>query len=412
MNIAKPTLLSIQQEKTVQEQIFAERVKILYRQLFLSIPVGFACASIVFYSLQDTDNLALLWGWYMSVIVISLMRFLYLWQYKRSPQQNTKHLRYFVMGAVLAAATWGIAGSLLMPENDFAGQALIIIIIAGISAGGLQAFMGSATAGVSFIFISLAPLAIWLLSRADEEHLLLGITMTFYLLFMIMTAVRGYKTLSETLHLRYENLALVKDLKDSNKNLQEAIKAHEKAEDKINYLATHDNLTHLLNRNSLEISFAQLLAQAKRESQKFATLFLDLDHFKTINDSLGHALGDQLLTKTAERLTEALRKNDIIARIGGDEFVIILPNMHDQKNIIEVLKKIFQQFITPFSLDGQAITITPSIGISLYPEDGDNRQILLKKADSALYRAKEEGRNCYRFHQENNASSHSNNSHI
>ncbi len=166
-------------------------------------------------------------------------------------------------------------------------------------------------------------------------------------------------------------------------------------------LAQHDILTGLPNRSLLNQRLKQILAQSKREATNVACLFLDFDHFKRINDTLGHDAGDQLLQAVAQRLTSAVRESDTVARLGGDEFVVILPSLdpaHATFETMTVLARVRESFLAPFRLSDQMPTLTCSIGISMYPLDTSDPVSLIKQADTAMYAAKEAGRNAYRFY--------------
>jgi diguanylate cyclase (GGDEF)-like protein len=140
------------------------------------------------------------------------------------------------------------------------------------------------------------------------------------------------------------------------------------------------------------------LALSRRTDNRLAVLMLDLDKFKAINDTMGHGVGDQLLKAVAERLTSVSRKSDTIARIGGDEFVLVLPQVSQPANASKLAQRILDVFREPLVFDGHQLNITTSIGIAVYPEDGKDIEILLKNADTAMYRAKEQGRDAYRFY--------------
>lgn len=163
------------------------------------------------------------------------------------------------------------------------------------------------------------------------------------------------------------------------------------------YLAQHDTLTGLANRVSLEDNFVAAIHHARRNSSLVALLYLDLDHFKKINDTLGHAKGDLLLQEISKRLSSMLRSTDTVARFGGDEFIILLPNLLSFEDIKKIAKKVLINFSRPFILDNREFYITASIGISAYPTDGQTMDALLKSADLALYLAKDNGRNNYQF---------------
>jgi diguanylate cyclase (GGDEF)-like protein/PAS domain S-box-containing protein len=170
------------------------------------------------------------------------------------------------------------------------------------------------------------------------------------------------------------------------------------AAETIRHLAYHDSLTGLPNRMLFRDRFLHSLALAHRKKEMLAMLFLDLDRFKKINDTLGHAAGDRLLQAVAERLKKTLREYDTIARLGGDEFMILLSGVKAVEDAAKVAEKILQAIHPSFVIDGQELHITTSIGISLYPYDGQDTDTLLKNADIALYRAKDFGRNNYQLY--------------
>lgn len=169
-------------------------------------------------------------------------------------------------------------------------------------------------------------------------------------------------------------------------------------EEEIRYLSRHDPLTQLPNRTLLDDDFTQAMEAASTNGSMLAVLFIDLDRFKFINDTLGHILGDKLLKIIADRMKFAMRPSDIIARIGGDEFMVLLKNISQVDEVTAIANRILKVFEPVFYLDSHEIHITASIGISLYPHDGKDVQTLLKNADSAMYRAKEQGKNNYELY--------------
>ncbi len=169
------------------------------------------------------------------------------------------------------------------------------------------------------------------------------------------------------------------------------------AEARIEHLAHYDMLTGLLNRFSLESRMEQAVLAAKRDRQQLAVLFVDLDRFKYINDSMGHHIGDQLLIEVANRLKNCLRESDIVARIGGDEFVIVLTGLKEMNQVPTLARYLIDQLSQPYSINDNVFDSSPSIGISIYPNDGDNIDELLKTSDIAMYHAKDQGRKNFQF---------------
>lgn len=176
------------------------------------------------------------------------------------------------------------------------------------------------------------------------------------------------------------------------------ITERKQAEERMRHIAQHDALTGLPNRLSLMIRLAQLLPDARRHQWSMAIMFLDLDRFKVINDTLGHQVGDELLREVACRLNSVVRETDFVARLGGDEFVVILPSIVTPADAAIVASKIIAVLATPVQVDGNDLHTSPSIGISIFPEDGPDGDSILKHADTAMYHAKSLGRNNYQFY--------------
>ncbi|MCB5206905.1 bifunctional diguanylate cyclase/phosphodiesterase [Methylovorus mays] len=170
------------------------------------------------------------------------------------------------------------------------------------------------------------------------------------------------------------------------------------SEERLQFLANHDALTHLPNRALLQERIDQALNRAQRNKTAIAVLFIDLDRFKIINDTLGHQTGDMLLQEAAKRLKECLRETDTVARQGGDEFVVLVEDCGDTDYLNTIARKIMATLAQPFILVGRELFISASIGISVYPDDGLDTASLLKHADAAMYRAKESGKNTFRFY--------------
>jgi diguanylate cyclase (GGDEF)-like protein/PAS domain S-box-containing protein len=171
-----------------------------------------------------------------------------------------------------------------------------------------------------------------------------------------------------------------------------------RAEDQIKELAYHDALTGLPNRLLFNDRLSVAVAQAHRSASRLAILFLDLDRFKVINDSLGHSLGDRLLQQVSERLQAGVRQGDTVARLGGDEFILLLPGIARAEDAAKVAEKILDTLKFPLRLQDRELFVTASIGISLYPEDGYDVESLIKNADTAMYRAKESGRDNFQLY--------------
>ena len=179
---------------------------------------------------------------------------------------------------------------------------------------------------------------------------------------------------------------------------QQEIVDRKKAEEAIKYMAHHDALTGLPNRRLFNERISLEISRSQRNNQKIGVMLFDLDHLKNVNDSFGHSVGDLLLQSVGQRLLGLLRKSDTVARMGGDEFLLILPEMKQSQDAVLTAERILSALSTPFLLDGNQINITTSIGIVFFPDDGSEVDDLIKKADIAMYKAKEKGGNIYHFY--------------
>jgi diguanylate cyclase (GGDEF)-like protein/PAS domain S-box-containing protein len=198
------------------------------------------------------------------------------------------------------------------------------------------------------------------------------------------------------LYLEWLTISVVKDQTGNVTNyvaIFSDITEHKRNMEQLTKLALYDPLTNVPNRYLLEKRLESIIRMSKKHNQSFALLFLDLDRFKNINDTLGHRMGDMLLKETAQRLKGMLRKQDTIARFGGDEFVIILPNLKHIREAVYMAENIVESLKRPFYFNHQEVYISTSIGISVYPYDGTDKETLIRMADRAMYQAKKNGRN-------------------
>ncbi|WP_196138787.1 bifunctional diguanylate cyclase/phosphodiesterase [Aliikangiella sp. G2MR2-5] len=207
-------------------------------------------------------------------------------------------------------------------------------------------------------------------------------------------------SLARSLNRMLETIEVNQKERDSaNEALQLNKKRLERAVKDLQYLANYDSLTQLPNRALCMDRIKYALKRASRTSTMVSILFLDLDHFKDVNDSLGHAVGDQLLKATSQRLLDRIRSEDTLARLGGDEFVIILNEIYDTEDVISIVEKIVSSFEAPFKLSSYEVNTTVSVGVCMFPNDGADVDSLMKAADAAMYKAKEVGRNTYEFYE-------------
>jgi len=235
--------------------------------------------------------------------------------------------------------------------------------------------------------------------------LIIGIFMVLYLFNNNRKLLDLQRTLEtrvyeRTKELRYSNSNLLQEINERKKTEQELTKsqmAAEEAHRRIKQQTNYDSLTKLANRHLFVERFKEASRRADRNNNLVALLFLDLDRFKYVNDTLGHSIGDQLLKEAALRIQDVLRSTDTAARFGGDEFAVVLSDIDEIQTVELIVNRILKTLASPFRLSGNDAFVSASIGITMYPTDGDNNETLLRKADSAMYKAKDAGSNSFQF---------------
>jgi diguanylate cyclase (GGDEF)-like protein len=287
----------------------------------------------------------------------------------------------------------GLAFGFLFLLQDFSEEYhfLLLMILVGLSAGGLYSLGEVLSIYVSYVLAMLIIPFIWMLLKDAYIYNLGAISIAVAVYYYISIARKYANNFSQTVIDKYNALNYIKEQKQMQ---QELLKQKEILE----YQATHDALTGLPNRTLFNDRLNQSIQKAKRNKTQIALLFIDLDHFKEINDSLGHGTGDKVLQSVAQRLKDVARKEDTLARLGGDEFIIILEDVKSIEDVVSSSQKFLKTLLKPISVNSQDMYLSNSIGISLYPEDSLDATNLLKYADAAMYKAKKEGRNNFQFY--------------
>jgi diguanylate cyclase (GGDEF)-like protein len=239
-----------------------------------------------------------------------------------------------------------------------------------------------------------------ILGRVSPRELMVG--MGLLALLVVAGVLLAFRVRLQNLVLRArveEATSQRRKLQTTNEELRTEVERRRKGEQQLNYLAHNDPLTGLPNRALCLDRLQQAMLAAQRRGHRVAVLFLDLDRFKNINDTLGHPAGNRLLQEVANRLTDSIRAEDTVARQGGDEFIVVLDNVRNRIEPATVARKMLAALTSPFMLDSHELFVSASIGISLYPDNGNDVTSLIRNADTAMYLAKEHDRNHYRFYE-------------
>ena len=364
--------------------VFGERLNMYYQSLNQSLLAVILNSSILCWLLWNAQQATVLVSWYGLVLLVTAYRAIGALRYRRLREDDRMHGRWYrhaIIGAVLSGLTWGAAGYLLFSNDNIFNQSLLAFVIAGMCAGAVVSLATFLEACVPFLALSLLPFMVRLFSEGSVEALQLGGMAALYLVLMSIFASRVNRTIVhgfEMSHLR------------------------QRAEDVVQRQALFDDLTGLPNRRLLNDRLRQARARCERHGSHAALLFLDLDNFKRINDSLGHQAGDQLLIMIAERLQDQLRREDTAARLGGDEFVVLLTGLEGSiegviASVHVTAERIREAVAAPCQLGGAELQVSASIGVSMLPSNAVEEEDLLKHADTAMYGAKAAGRNSVRF---------------
>lgn len=283
--------------------------------------------------------------------------------------------------SIASGALWGSAAIWLFPTNDLAHQVFVAFVLTGMSAGAVATLSPLKSSSFAFILLTTIPLTTRFLLEDSVITTYMAVMALLFTVMMIVTSKNLNRTIRESMTIRHQRLI---------------------DEKMIHYQAHYDMLTDLPNRRLLSERLNHEMKRASRHEHYGAVLFLDLDHFKTINDSLGHAIGDELLKQVAHRIKKRVRDEDTVARLGGDEFIILISEAGDElssatDNAENFSAEILRLFQDAFDIDGHIIHSSVSIGISLFPLDETSSDDIIQKSDVALYEAKEAGRNTARL---------------
>jgi diguanylate cyclase (GGDEF)-like protein len=357
----------------VGEPLEAEQVRLLHENALLSQLVALVNATILAYVLWPEADPRNVTAWLACMVAVSVLRLGEASAFARAAPSGSSMRswrNWFLVGAFASGVMWGASAVVLFPAGSLPHQVFVSFVIAGMVAGAVATLSPVMTAFALFAIPALTPMILQFLLRDGPLHFPMSFMSVLFGLAMLTVA-------------RHVNTTLRESLRMSRHNEQ---------------LAHFDALTGLPNRVMFAQSLEQALRRAERNSTQLALLFIDVDRFKNVNDALGHDAGDQLLREVAQRLRHGLRASDMVARFGGDEFIVVLEDLPESAYAGTVAAKLLEGLAAPMHIEGQEFHVTASIGIATCPQDARDARTLQKKADTAMFRAKAQGRNTYRFH--------------
>ena len=369
----------------------------------------------------------------VAVTFLSFIRILLSDEYLRG---HGKKLRLFLASQLvlifIIGTAWGWFALMQSAHEDVAIRNMVFLINFGMIAGSIATLSVWLPAYVAYVSPQAVCIFAVFMIQGDRISSYMAAAFFIFIAIMISTSLKVNRSHKRELVLNLKNKELIDDLNNEvmhrtrtqvlleeskrhledkvkertieleiiNDNLTNEISEKRKAEESLEYIAYHDELTDLPNRNLLIDRISNSIETARRSKQKLGILFLDLDRFKAINDSLGHNIGDKLIQEVAKRLLDTLRKEDTISRNGGDEFVVVIKRMHNSDEAILIAQKLIESLTSIFEIDSHKIHIGASIGISIYPNDGDSAVELVRNADTAMFSAKKSGGNRLQFYDE------------
>jgi len=315
--------------------------------------------------------------WLVPLILSYFLRFIFS---RRRLSRFNEHvsLNGFRLGCLTSGLIWGWCGYFFFKEVDPVTGLYISFTLGGLAAGASSSLAADKYSFLLFTVPLLVPNIVANFLIGSEVSIGMAVMLLLYISFLTFSSKSMGGTLVENLHLK-------KKAEDSEKEVKR--------------LALYDQLTGLPNRFLFEDRLKQVISKHQREGKKFALLFIDLDGFKQVNDQYGHHIGDELLQVISKKFEGALRNEDTCARIGGDEFVVILQNI-DLSGALNVSEKLLHLASTPMPLSKASVQVSASIGVSIYPDHAQTQNDLLIKSDRAMYRAKEKGKNKVVIHGE------------
>ncbi len=345
----------------------------------------------------------------ISVTILSIIRILVSENYLRCRNYLRIHLISYLLLTFLIGCAWGAFALMLISQPDQAIRNMVYLINFGMIAGSLATLSVWLPAYISYIAPQALGIFTVLALQGSALDFYFSIAFLVFILIMVSASLSFHRAFKRELLLKQRLRFSQKELKQKvidrtreleiiNKSLEEEVKQRKQVEKDLAFIAYHDELTELPRKNLLIDKIETAISSAKRNREKIAVLFIDLDRFKTINDTLGHIVGDELIKAVSRRLKSILRDDDTVSRNGGDEFVIVLQRLNTESKPVVVAEKIINNIKKTFNIKSHKIHIGVSIGISLYPDDGKQALDLLRDADTAMFYAKKQGGNQYAYY--------------
>jgi len=416
-----------------KEILLEKQVEPLFKATLSGGLANIFAAGLVYLLLKNTSYVESSLWLSAGIIIFSLFRIAVSSHYiNRAKYRLKSYLHAHIIFTLTIGIIWAIYEFMLHKPEDDTLRNFVFLINFGLITGSITTLSTYRGAYLAYLLPQAIAIFSVFIILGDVIYYYMAFAFVIFMSLMISTSCNINRSHKKEIELKLNNRQLIDDLNkeigtrervqselennkreleikvqertsdlvEINANLERVIDKKETAEQTLQYLAYNDELTGLPNRNTLVDRIGQSIKKSSRENHQFAILFLDLDRFKNVNDSLGHAVGDELLQEVSTRLNSTLRNNDTISRNGGDEFVVVLEDLNDTNEVIHVAKKIIRCLTDTFDIQSHKIHLGVSVGISVYPLDGKVPMELLRNSDTAMYRAKKAGGNQFQFYDE------------
>ncbi|MFI5020898.1 MAG: diguanylate cyclase domain-containing protein [Alphaproteobacteria bacterium] len=377
----------------IRAAVQAETTRLLYRTP-TAILVNLINGAIFVVAMWRTYPPWVTLLWIVLLYAVVAIRLLNWRSYRRGGAgsgEDARWARRFALGALATGALWGVGGVSVLAAPHLYYIVFVAFVIGGMTAGAIAQHSVYLPALFCFLLPAVLPLAGAFIIQGTTISIAMGLMTAIYAGALALLG----RDLNRSL---VRNFRLHAEFKSLTGNLEQEITRRKHAEVELAHLARHDALTGLANRATFFERLKLEIGRAKRGETRFAVHYIDLDHFKDVNDTYGHQMGDRLLALIAEQLEKNVRQIDLVARLGGDEFAILQDGIHNRSDAETLATKLLDQLSDTFEIDGNHIRIAPSIGIALYHADAGSADMILEQADLAMYQAKSAGRRCYRWY--------------
>jgi len=384
-------MASTDNSPSIDERVYLNRVHLFFglaKGNMAGIFVGTVLVGLVLHSGGTAASVLGVWVGLIAASLLAVVLYEQRVQRTTITVTNCKTLLWTRIGlGACIALLWGLAGFLLPSADTEFQHTYIFITLTTLVTVGALGYSAMPAYYLIINAVSLVPLSAkfaWqLLVLGDEYYLLLLAGAVAWQVVVMKKALQVSGTVINAISV--------------NEQLSDEMREHERTKALLQHMAQQDPLTGLANRALFSDRLNQTLALAQRNGTRCAQLYIDLDHFKPVNDQFGHATGDLLLKDVASRMLACVRESDTVARIGGDEFVVLLPHVEGSESALHVAQKIRAAMANPFTIDGHDIRIGCCVGVAVYPDNGRNETELSARADAAMYAAKHDGGNSVRL---------------